>query len=98
MLFGLPVVLTTLLSLAAVVVAIPTDLGRLFGNGPSTTGRNCGSHLTLEVVSKIEAAFASLLAENEGANRESPASGTFTIPVNFHVVYASQAASDGYVS
>ena len=89
MLIRLSVALTTLLSLAAIVVAIPADVDRL-------SGFVCGSHLTPEAVIKQEAAFASLLAKN-GTNEETVAPGAFTIPVIFHITYASLDYFGGYV-
>jgi hypothetical protein len=93
MLLRLPIALSALLSLAAIVVATPADVGRLYGR---STGRKCGSHLSHEAVSKKEKAFASLLAGNEGTKKDATLKA-FTIPVYFHVVYASENISGGYV-
>ena len=97
MLLRISVTLTTLLSLAAVVVATPADAGGLYGIEPRAAGRKCGSHLTPEAVSKKETAYTSLLAEIESTNRDATSLGAFTIPVNFHVVYSSKDISGGYV-
>ena len=87
--------LTALLSLAAVVVATPFDVNQLHGVEPRVTGRKCGSHLSPEAVSKNEKAFNSLLAKADA--RVTAVNGTYTIPVNFHVIYASKNISGGYV-
>jgi len=85
MLYRLPVALSTLLSLAAVVVATPASLERLYGLERRSTGRNCGSHLTPEVASEKEKVFASRLAEKPAANRVAGAA-VITVPVHFHVI------------
>ena len=89
--------LTALLSLASVVVATPANVDRLYGIKPRATGLECGSHLTPDAVSKKEADFTSLLVGVEGTNEDTVAPGNFTIPINFHVVYASENISEGYV-
>jgi len=96
MLFRLPVTLTALLSLAAVIAATPADVDRLHGIEPRSTGRKCGSNPTPDVISKKEKGFSSLLAENEATSRVA-AAAAFEIPVNFHVIYASSNISGGYV-
>ena len=95
MLLRLPVAFTALLSLATVVVATPFDVDRFNGIESRATGRKCGSHLSPDIVSKKEKAFNSLLAE--ASDRVTATSGTYTIPVNFHVIYASNNISGGYV-
>lgn len=97
MLLHLPVAFTALLSLAAVVVATPFDVDKSHGIGPRAIGRKCGSDLAPEAVSKKEKAFNTLLAENEATVRVTAVNGTYTIPVNFHVIYASRNISGGYV-
>jgi hypothetical protein len=97
MLPRLPVALTTLLSLAYVVSAIPANVDRLYPIGPRDAGRKCGNDLTPEDVSEKEKAFASLLAQNKAAEKVTAVAGNFTIPVIFNVVYASMNISDGYV-
>jgi hypothetical protein len=84
---------TALLSLSALVVAIPTDFHAI---EPRAAGRNCGTYVSPEDVSIKEKAFTSLLAEND--NRVLiEAVSNYTIPVNFHVVYASRNISGGYI-
>jgi len=111
-------VLTALLSLAAVVVATPANIERLYGIEPAAIAYKCGSQLTPEVLSKREADFTSRLAKREaefpsllakrGEDSTSPpakdgnkgdtgGNGTFTVPVYFHVIYASENASEGYI-
>jgi len=85
MLYRLPVALSTLLSLAAVVAATPASLERLYGIERRSAGRSCGSHLTPEAVSEKEEAFASRLAQKPAANRVA-AAAVFTVPVFFHVI------------
>ena len=97
MLLHLPVALTALLSLATVVVATPFDVDRLHGIEPRATGRTCGSHLTPEAASRKEETFTSPLAGDGAAVRVAAANGTFTVPVNFHVIYSSNNISGGYV-
>ncbi|KAF9787450.1 metalloprotease [Thelephora terrestris] len=97
MLPRLLVALTTLLSLAYVVSAIPANVDRLYPIGPRDAGRKCGNDLTPEDVSEKEKAFASLLAQNKAAEKVTAVAGNFTIPVIFNVVYASMNISDGYV-
>jgi hypothetical protein len=97
MLLRLPVTLTALLSLATIVVATPADVDRLHGVEPRSTGRECGTYVSHDDIGKKEKAFASLVAENEANDREAYIASNFTIPVNFHVIYASKNISGGYV-
>jgi hypothetical protein len=97
MLLHLPVAFTALLSLATAVVANPFNVERLHGIETRDTGRKCGSHPPPETVSKQEKAFNSLLAENEATVRVTDATAIYTIPVNFHVIYANRSISRGYV-
>jgi len=83
MLYRLPVALSTLLSLAAVVVATPASLERLYGLERRATGRSCGNNPTSAVVSQKEELFDVLITGrqvNEGPEE------VFTIPVYFHVI------------
>jgi len=81
MLIRLSVAFTTLLSLAAVVVADDRSYGIEY---------KCGSDLTPKAPGKKEARFASRLAKNGTA-------GTFTVPVYFHVIYAREDITGGYI-
>ena len=95
MLIRLPVALTTLLSLAAAVVAIPAHAGRLHVRAP---GRKCGSHPSPETISKNEKAFAALVAEKDSRVKAGDhAAGNFSISVNFHVIYANETLTGGYI-
>lgn len=96
MLLRLPVALTALLSLATVVVATPFDVDRSHNVAPRSAGRKCGSHLTPDAVNQREQAFKSLVADNDGADRAT-ATGAFTVPVNFHVIYSTKNISGGYL-
>ena len=101
MLVRLPVMLgTTLLFLAAVVMATPSDVDRLHGIEPRSTGRECDTaDPTPEETDKQEKAFASLLAADEaGARVASRVASSLTIPVRFNVIYAKKDISGGYVS
>ena len=80
-----PVALTTLLSLAAVVVATPANVGRLYGLESPSTGRKCGSSPTPEDIIEKEKAFTSLLAENKASGKVS-AFDVLDVPVYFHVI------------
>ena len=96
MLVCLPVTLTTLLLLAAVVVATPSDVDRLHSIEPNSTGRKCGTASpTPEEIDKQEKAFASLLTANEAGAR---VASSLTIPVHFNVIYARKVVYGGYVS
>lgn len=97
MLLRLPIVLTLLLSLAAIALATPVDAGWLSNIKSRPTGRKCGSHLPSEVISQKEEAFASLLADEEGGIKVTATDGNFVIPVNFHVIYSSKDISGGYI-
>lgn len=97
MLYRLPVAFAALLSLAAVVVATPADIGRLYGVEPRSTGRTCGSHILPEVINEREKVFASLLAEAGDRVTDVTVAAAFTVPVNFHVIYQSQNITGGYV-
>jgi hypothetical protein len=97
MLSSLPVALVTLLSLASAATAIPTSFDRLYGIEPRATADRCGSNPTPEVVSAREKAFASLVAEKKASDSFTAAEGSYTVPVNFNVIYASTNISDGYV-
>ena len=88
MLIRLTVALTTLLALAAVVVAAPADVDQ----ESTATGLKCGNELTPDAISKIEAAF------DADKTNDTTSPEAFTIPVYFHVVYATKTISGGYVS
>lgn len=97
MLSRLSVTVTTLLLLATGIVATPTDINRLYGIGPrDAPGRKCGNEPTPESIAEREEAFASLRTQNQ-ADKSTLATGDFTVPVNFNVVYASTNVSDGYL-
>ena len=88
------VALTTLLSLATVVVAIPADVGRLHGLESRSTGRKCGTHPTPEHVSKNEKSFASLRANNRISVSVDVTLGTVNVPVYFHVISNADGTGD----
>ena len=87
----LPTALVAFLSLAVLTGATPTDLSRRYNTGPGASGSKCGSHLTPESASEKEKSFVS------NNNRAGADAGTFTVPVNFNIIYASTDISDGYV-
>lgn len=97
MLPRLPIALTALLSLAAVTVAVPSNIDHLRAIKSRDASSQCGSHLSPEAASEKEKTFASLLAENGSSDRVTDVTGNFTVPVNFNVIYASTNISDGYV-
>ena len=95
MLFRLPVALTALLPLAAVVVAIPAGYEEPSSVVvPESSGRTCGSHRDSEVMDKKEKAFAALVAENK-SNGEEDAKSRFQIMVHFHIIVANNTAEGG---
>jgi hypothetical protein len=71
MLLRIPTAFVALLSLAAVVVATPADIGRLYSRA---TGRVCGTDISPDDVVTQEKAFASLLAQKspEDSSDDSP--------------------------
>jgi len=84
MLYRLPVALSTLLSLAAVVAATPASLERLYGLERRATGRSCGNNLTPESVSEKEELFNNLL-QIRGVVLTDQVT-VYTIPVHFHII------------
>jgi len=84
MLYRLPVALSTLLSLAAVVVSTPASLERLYGLERRATGRSCGNNLTPESVSQKEELFTALLHTRQVTLEDELR--VYTIPVHFHVI------------
>ena len=98
MLLRLPSALVALLSLAAVVVAVPTDPNGLHGVEPRAAVRKCGTYITPEDLSKKEKAFASLVAEGDIRGKIDALATNFTIPVYFNVIYANKTIDGGYVS
>jgi len=98
MLLRLPSALIPLLSLAAVVVAVPTDPNGFHGVEPRAAGRKCGTYIAPEDLSKKEKAFASLLAEGGIRGKVNAAVANFTIPVYVNVIYANKTIDGGYVS
>ena len=97
MLLRFPAALTALLSLAAVVVASPTDFGGLHGVEPRGAVRKCGTYIAPEALSKNEKAFASLIADNDILGKVNAVAANFTIPVNFNVIYANKTLAGGYI-
>jgi hypothetical protein len=97
MLLRLPVALTALLSLAAVVVATPADVDRLHAIESRAVGRKCGTYITPEDVSSKEKAFTSLLADGDVRGKIDAVATNYTIPVYFHVIYANKNVSGGYI-
>jgi len=85
MLYRLPVALSTLLSLAAVVVATPASLERLYGLERRATGRSCGNNLTPESVSQKEELFNGI-RHGWRVNIDDDQVTVYTIPVHFHVI------------
>jgi len=83
MLYRLPVALSALLSLAAVVVATPASLERLYGLERRSTGRSCGNHPTPEVVSQKEKDYMSRI---EGQSPIDNGHGEWKVPVYFNVI------------
>jgi hypothetical protein len=92
MLLCLPATLTALLSLAAVVVATPADVDRLYGR---STGRKCGTYVSPDAIADRETTFASLLAE--AGDKVNAVAANFTVPVNVHVIYATKNITGGYI-
>jgi len=97
MLLRLPAALVALLSLAAVVVAVPTDPNGLHGVVPRAPHRKCGTYIAPEDLSKNEKAFASLIAEGNIRGKIDAVATNFTIPVYFNVIYANKTIAGGYV-
>ena len=95
MLLRLPITITALISLAAIVVGVPIDTNT---TEPTPTRPKCGSILTLkEVTEGLGKAAASLLAGNE--TDVSPPSGASnqTTLVHIKIIYANETASGGYL-
>jgi len=84
MLYRLPVALSTLLSLAAVVVATPASLERSYGLERRATGRSCGNNPTSAVVSQKEEQFNAHAPDRSQVGV--PGLIPSTIPVYFHVI------------
>lgn len=87
--------LVALFSLVAVVVAVPTGVSELRGIQRRDTGRMCGNEPTPEVVTEMENAFDSIVAQSPGTDTSS--AGSYTVQVFFNVIYASEDISDGYI-
>lgn len=89
--------LTALLSLAAIVVASPTDFGGLHAVEPRAAGRKCGTYIAPDVLSKHEKAFASLVAEGDLRVEVNAVASGYTVPVYFNVIYANKTLAGGYM-
>lgn len=97
MLLRLPSALVALLSLAAVVVAVPADPHAFHGVEPRAASRKCGTYIAPEDLSKKEKAFASLIAEGGIRGKIDAVVSNFTIPVYFNVIYANKTIAGGYI-
>ena len=93
MLYLLPAMLITLLSLAT---AVPSCAGQLQGIQRRDTSQLCGSTPSSETVDEMEKDFAAIL-EQMGTSADASDAGSFTVPVYFNVIYASTAPSDGNI-
>lgn len=89
-------VLVALFSLDAIVVATPANVNRLRGVERGDVGSMCGNEPTPDAVSRMEEAFASMLAQDPGFDGVT-ATGGFKVPVNFNVIFASTDISQGYI-
>ena len=87
MIFLLPVVLTTLLSLTTISFTGATQIG----------GRKCGNHLTSEDIDAKESKFANALSRMDNPVQLASEFSNYTIPVHFHVIYARKILSRGYI-
>jgi len=98
MLLRLPSALVAFLSLAAVVVAVPTDPSGFHAVEPRAAARKCGTYIAPEDLSKKEKAFASLIAEGGIRGKIDAVAANFTIPVYFNVIYANETIAGGNIS
>lgn len=65
-------------------------------NGPRSSKFGCGTEPTAEFLAESEE-FAALEANSSNAKSDFTTAATITVPVYFHVVAKSTAASDGYI-
>lgn len=65
-------------------------------NGPRSSTFGCGTEPSAEFIAKSEE-FAALEANSSNTTANFRTAATITVPVYFHVVAKSTAASDGYI-
>ena len=89
--------LTTLLSFATIVAAIPPHVRHLRNIQARATIHQCGSHLPPGATREKEKAFNAIRNQKTSSGEATDPVESFTVPVYFNVIYADDGSSGGNI-